>query len=184
MDEKIAHERTGHATYDPRCADVSRKCEDCQQTDAKQLRKLHTLTTQQSRTVNKVQKSRSWSLLDRAEKRLREPCIAKEQNSKILNCSVKVLQTRYGNIPEYCDQEECLREIARSTSGRLGLLTGVTTVKQSQANTDVQGNMYEHRENVCKSWLRTQDVEVLRSLWIILLHSGQCDMPHEPRTSL
>ena len=35
---------------------------------------------------------------------------------------LKVLQTRYGNIP--VDQEECLREVVHSTAGRLGIRTG------------------------------------------------------------
>ena len=47
---------------------------------------------------------------------------------------LQVLQRRYGNIPVYCDQEECLREVVHSTAGRLGMPTGVTAVKQSQAN--------------------------------------------------
>ena len=64
---------------------VSRR-EGCQHTHERQLRKLHTLIMQQSRTVNKVQKSRSRSVLDRAVKRLREPCSAKVQNSKSLSC--------------------------------------------------------------------------------------------------
>ena len=88
----------------------------------------------QSRTVNKVQKSRSRSVLDRVEKLLREPCIANEQHSKILSWFWKVLQMRCGNIPVYCDQEECLREVVHSTAGRLGLPTRVTAVGQSQAN--------------------------------------------------
>ena len=44
------------------------------------------------------------------------------------------LQTRYGNIPKYCDQEECWREVVHSTARRLGLPTRVTAVKQNQAN--------------------------------------------------
>ena len=51
-----------------------------------------------------------------------------------LELFLKVLQTRYGNISVYCDQEECLREVAHSTARRLGLPTGVTAVTQSQAN--------------------------------------------------
>ena len=39
------------------------RCEECQHTRERLLRKLRSLTTQQSRTVNKVQKSRSWSVL-------------------------------------------------------------------------------------------------------------------------
>ena len=32
---------------------------------------------------------------------------------------LKVLQTRYGNIPVYCDQAECLREVVLKTAGKL-----------------------------------------------------------------
>ena len=45
-----------------------------------------------------------------------------------LELFLKVLQTRYGNIPVYCDKEECLREVVHCTAGRLGLPTGVTAV--------------------------------------------------------
>ena len=45
-----------------------------------------------------------------------------------LELFLKVLQTRYGNIPVYCDQEDCLREVVQSTAGRLGLPTRVTAV--------------------------------------------------------
>ena len=47
---------------------------------------------------------------------------------------LKVLQTRCGTIPVYCDQEECLREVVHSTAGRLGMPRGLTAVEQSQAN--------------------------------------------------
>ena len=36
----------------------------------------------------------------------------------------KVLHTQYGNIPVYCDQEECSRRVVHSTTGKLGLPTG------------------------------------------------------------
>ena len=92
--------------------------------------------------------SRSWLVLDRTGKRLREPCIAKEQNSKILNCFLQVLQTRYGNIPVYRDQEECLREVVHNTAGRLGLPTGVTAVEQSQANGRAEQRVRALRERL------------------------------------
>ena len=117
-----------------RGAERTSTCEECQHIHERQLRKLHTLTTQQSRTISKVQKSRSWSVLDRAVRRMREPCIAKEQKSKILTCFFKVLQTRHGHIPVYCDQEECLREVVHSSTERLGLPTRVPAIEQSQAN--------------------------------------------------
>ena len=49
-----------------------------------------------------------------------------------LELFLKELQRRYGNIPVYCDQEECLREVVHRTAGKLP--TGVTAVDQSQAN--------------------------------------------------
>ena len=63
------------------------KCEECQRIHGRQLRELRTLNLQESQTVNKVLKSRSWLVLDRAEKRLREPFIGREQHSKILSSS-------------------------------------------------------------------------------------------------
>ena len=82
------------------------------------------------------------------------------------------LELFYGNIPMYCDQEECLREVVHSTAGRLGLPTGVTAVEQSQAN-----GLAEHRVRALRERLQimvgTQDVAVLKSSLIILLQSGQ-----------
>ena len=49
------------------------------------------------------------------EKRLQEPFIEFEDLEQFL----KVLQTRYGNIPVYCDQEERLREVAHSRAVKL-----------------------------------------------------------------
>ena len=106
------------------------------------------MTMQQPRTINKVQKSRSWSVLDRAEKRLREPHIAKRAKFKDLELFLKVLQTRYGNIPVYCDQEECLREVVPNTAGGLGLPTGVTAVEQGQANGRAEQRVRALRERL------------------------------------
>ena len=58
----------------------------------------------------------------------------KGANFEDLELFLKVLPTRYGNIPVYCDQEECLRDVVHSTARRLGLPAGVTAVEQSQAN--------------------------------------------------
>ena len=84
--------------------------EECQRIHVRQLRKLHTLTMQLSKTVNKVLKSRSWLVLDRADFH------RKGAKFEDLEQFLKVLQTRYGNIPVYCDQEECLREVVHSTA--------------------------------------------------------------------
>ena len=58
----------------------------------------------------------------------------KGAKSEDLELFLKVLHTRYGNIPVSCDQEECLRDVIHNTAVRLGLPTGVTAVGQSQAN--------------------------------------------------
>ena len=65
-DERITHERTGHATYDP-------SCETCLKVRGVTThpRKAVAEAVRQSEQVNNVQKSRSWSLLDLVETRLR-----------------------------------------------------------------------------------------------------------------
>ena len=73
------------------------------------------------------------------EKRLQEPFIEFEDLEQFL----KVLQTRYGNIPVYCDQEECLREVVHSRAEKLCLPTGVTAVEQKK-QMDVRNNEFEH----------------------------------------
>ena len=45
----------------------------------------------------------------------------KGENFKDLELFLKVLQTRCGNIPVYCDQEECLREVVPKYSWRSGI---------------------------------------------------------------
>ena len=119
------------------------RCEECQHIHDRQLRKLHTLTTQQSRTVNRVQKSRSWSVLDRARasqrSKLRRPGIVSE-------CAANTLWTH--SIPVCCDHEECLRGVVHSTAGRLGFPTGVTAVEQSQANGRAQQRVRSSRERL------------------------------------
>ena len=61
---------------------------------------------------------------------------------------LKVLQTRYGNIPVYWDQEECLREVVHSTARRFGMLTGVTAVEQCQANGRAEQRVRALRERL------------------------------------
>ena len=61
---------------------------------------------------------------------------------------LKVLRTRYGNIPVYCDQEECLRVVVHSTAGRLGMPTRVTAVEQSQANGRAEQRVRALREQL------------------------------------
>ena len=65
--------------YVIRDAEHASQCEECQRIHEGQLRKLQISTLQQSRTVNEVQKSRSWLVLGRVERRSREPYIEREQ---------------------------------------------------------------------------------------------------------
>ena len=53
---------------------------------------------------------------------------------KELELCLKVLRTRCRNIRVCCDREECLREVAHSTLGKLGMPVGVTAVEQSQSH--------------------------------------------------
>ena len=108
------------------------KCEKCQHTHERQVRMLHTLTMQQTRTEGEEVK-----ILVGAGPRgetFARAVHRKEAKFEDLELLLKVLQTRYGNIPVYCDQEECLREVVRSTARRLGLPTRVTAIEQGQAN--------------------------------------------------
>ena len=165
-DEKVAHERNGHARSDPRRR-VSR-CEERQHIHERQVRKLHTLTTQQSRTVNRVQIVK---ILVGAGPR-GETCARAVHRKGVkvedLELFLKVLQTRCGNIPVYCDQEECLREVVHSTAGRLELPAGVTAVEQSEANGRAEQCVRALRErlHILVEHARRCGVEIIQ------LHSG------------
>ena len=129
------------------------RCEECQHIHERQLRKLHTLTTQQSRTVNATgcrshDLGRCWT----ARRNVCEStCIAKEQNSKIWNsfltCCKHVMETfQFFVIKKSVCVKWC---------------------------TDVQNSAWERWESDYNSWLRTQDGAVFKSSLIIQLHSGQ-----------
>ena len=140
MDEKIAHERTGHATYDPsekrlkmpRVSTHPRKAV----ADAAHFDHATAKNSQQRAEV------KIWVGGPR-RKRLRGPCIAKERTSKIF-CAANTLW----NILAYCAQEECLREVAHSKAVRLGLPTRVTAVEQSQANGRAEKRVQALRERL------------------------------------
>ena len=80
---------------------------------------------QHARTVSKVQKSRSWSVLDRARKRVRDSCIAKVRQFEDLE-----LLFSEGVAKHFMETSQC---IVIKKGVRLGLPTGVTAVEQSQA---------------------------------------------------
>ena len=80
-----------------------------------------------------------------------------------LELFLKVLQTRYGNIPVYCDQEECLREVVHRTAERLGMPTAVTAFEQSQANGRAEQRVRALRERlqILVEVARRRGVEVI-----------------------
>ena len=107
-------------------------CEKYQHTQAKQLRKLHTFhyaTVKNSQQGVKILVGAGprGETFARAVHRKR----AKLEDLDLFS---KRLQTRYGNIPVYSDQEGCLREIVHSTARRFGLQTRLTAIEQSQRN--------------------------------------------------
>ena len=115
-----------------RCAESVSRCEECQHTHERQLRKL-TLTA----TAKNSQQSAEVKILVGAGpggETFARAAHRKRAKFKDLELFLKVLQTRHGNIPVYCDQEECLREVVPNTAGGLGLPTRVTAVEQGQAN--------------------------------------------------
>ena len=72
------------------------RCEECQHIHERQSRNLHTLITQQSRTISSVQKS--WSVLDTPVRRLREQCMHRkrakiEDLDLFLRCCKHVMDT-------------------------------------------------------------------------------------------
>ena len=70
-----------------------------------------------SRTTSKVQKSRSCSVLVTLGETFARTIHRKGRKFEDLEQFLTVLQTRCGNIPVYCDQEECLRDVYTVQSG-------------------------------------------------------------------
>ena len=132
-DERITYERAGHATCDPRCETCikvrgvsthpRKGVADAAYFDCTQIK-----NSQHGAEVKiLVGAGPHGETFARAVHR-------KGAKFEDLEQFLKVLQTRYGNIPVYRDQEECLREVVHSMAGRLGMPTRVKAVEQSQAN--------------------------------------------------
>ena len=93
-------------------------------------------------------------------------CVGRVRTLKTLNFFVKMLQTHFGHIPVYCDQEEYLRAVVHSTAGRVCMPTGVTAVGKSLENGCAEQRVRALRE-------RRSGVDVIFDhLW----RSGPCDM--------
>ena len=106
----------------------------------------------------------------------RKPFIEGAQNFEDLEQFLEVLQTRYGNIPVYCDQKVCLREVVHRTARKLGLPTGVTVVEQSQADGRAQQRVRALRERlqILVEDARRRRVEIILDHLVAECRSTRC----------
>ena len=125
MGDKIAHERTVHATYDPRCE----TCLKVRRVSTHPPKAVAEAAYFDYATVKNSQQIAEVKILVGAGPRGETFASRKRAKFEDLELFLKVLKTRYGNIPMCCDQEECLREVVHSTAGRLGLPTRVTAIE-------------------------------------------------------
>ena len=115
--KRITHERMGHAMCDSRC-------ETCL--------KVRGVTTHPRRAVaeaayfdyavveNSQQSAEVKIVVGAGQRGETFAKAVRRKGAKFgdLDQFLKVLQTPYGNISVYCDQEKCLREVVHSTAGR------------------------------------------------------------------
>ena len=127
-DERVTHERAGHATYDPRCE----TCVIVRGVSTHPRKAVAEVAYLDYAGITNSQQGAEVKILVGAGPRGETFARAVHLNGATfedLEQFLKVLQTRYGNIPVYCDQDECLREVVHSTAGRLGMPTRVTAVE-------------------------------------------------------
>ena len=133
MDEKIAHERTGHATCDPRCGTHL----NVRRVSTHPRKAVAEAAYFDYATVKNNLQGAEVKILVGAGPRGETYARAvhrKRANFEDLDLFCKVLQPRHGHIPVYCDQEECLRAVVHSSTERLRLPTRVPAVERSQTN--------------------------------------------------
>ena len=112
-DEKVAHEPTGHATYDPRCG----TCLKVRGVLTHPRKAVAEAAYFDYATVKNSQQGAEVKILVGAGPRGETFARAVHRNGgkfEDLELFLKVVQARYGNIPVFCDQEECLREVVHS----------------------------------------------------------------------
>ena len=146
-DERIAHERTGHATYDP----GYETCVKVRGVSTHPRKAIAEAAYFDYAVVKNSQQSAEVKILVGAGprgERFARAVHRKGTKFEDLEQFLKVLQTRYGNIPVCWDQEECLREVVHSTAGRLGMPIGVSAVEQSQANGRAEKRVRALRERL------------------------------------
>ena len=127
-DERVTHERAGHAKYDPRCE----TCVIVRGVSTHPRKAVAEVAYLDYAGITNSQQGAEVKILVGAGPRgetFARAVHLKGATFEDLEQFLKVLQTRYGNIPVYCDQEECLREVVHSTAGRLGMPTRVTAVE-------------------------------------------------------
>ena len=123
-DERTTHEKTGHATYDPRCE----TCVKVRGVSPHPRKAVAEAACFDYAIVYNSEQGAEVKILVGAGPRgetFARAVHRKRAKFEDLELFLKVLQTRYGNIPVYCDQEECLREVVHNTAGRLGMPTSV-----------------------------------------------------------
>ena len=146
-DERVTHERAGHATYDPRCE----TCVIVRGVSTHPRKAVAEVAYLDYAGITNSQQGAEVKILVGAGPRgetFARAVHRKGATFEDLAQFLKVLRTRYGNIPVYCDQEECLREVVHSTAGRLGMPTRVTAVEQSQANGRAEQRVRALRERL------------------------------------
>ena len=107
-DERIAHERTGHATCDPRCG----TCDKVRGVSTHPRKAVAEAAYFDYAVVKNSQQGAEVKILVGAGPRgetFARAVHRKGAKLEDLEQFLKVLQTRYGKTPVCCDQEECLR---------------------------------------------------------------------------
>ena len=109
-DERITHERAGRATYDPRCE----TCVEVVGVSTHPRRAVAEAAYFDYSAVKHSQQGAEVKILVGAGPRggTFAPAVHRKgaQFEDFSRCRM-VLPRRYGNIPAYCDQEECLRKV-------------------------------------------------------------------------
>ena len=146
-DERIAHEKARHATYDPSCE----TCVKVRGVSTHPRKAVAGAAYFESAGITNSQQGAKVKILVGAGPRgetFARAVHRKRATFEDLEQFLEVLRTRYGNTPVYCDQEECLREVVHNTAGRLGMPTRVTAVEQSQANGRAEQRVRALRERL------------------------------------
>ena len=146
-DQRITHERAGHATYDPRCE----TCVEVRGVSTHPRNAVEEAAYFYFAVVKNSEQGAEVKILVGAGPRgetFARAVRRKGAKFEDLVQFLKVLQTRDGNIPVNCDQKECLRDVVHSAAEPLGMPTGVTAAEQSQANGRAEQRVRALRERL------------------------------------